>query len=271
MSEFNENLRPDEQLEPNAAPADSPAVQPEPAFQPEPVVESAAETPQEFPFTPPAIPQFIPDAPIKTKKVRAKKAGNTKSRAFSGKLIAMILCLSLLGGLIGGAISGSMLFLFSDQDDDDDDRKSIFENDKDTIKGEPNNGEDITTVVPEGQRDKVTIEKQPIDTSELKSVQQVYADNVDSIVGISTNYVTENWWGGKQEGGSAGSGVVYSADGYILTNHHVIEKAETITVHFHDGTSKPATLLGYDVNNDIAVLKAEATDLQPAIWVTPKS
>lgn len=203
------------------------------------------------------IPQFVYDAPVKPRKIRQKKSTGTANWSSPKKLIPLVLCLSLLGGLVGGVISSviyrnrqSSTCCYTEGSNNSIGNSSV-------IGG--------NAVVQEGNRDKVTIEKQPIDTSKQKSIQQVYADNVDSIVGISTNFVTENWWGGKQEGGSAGSGVVYSADGYILTNHHVIDKAESITVYFHNGTNMPATLIGYDETNDIAVLKVAATGLQPAI------
>lgn len=62
---------------------------------------------------------------------------------------------------------------------------------------------------------------------------------------------------------STGSGVIISADGYIVTNNHVIDRAETIEV-VHQRKTYKATLVGVDPNTDIAVLKIEATNL-PAI------
>jgi serine protease Do len=61
-----------------------------------------------------------------------------------------------------------------------------------------------------------------------------------------------------------GSGVVFSADGAILTNNHVIEDALTITVHLRDGRVLPGRLLGRDPDTDLAVVKVDATGLVPA-------
>ena len=61
-----------------------------------------------------------------------------------------------------------------------------------------------------------------------------------------------------------GSGIVLHADGYVLTNNHVVEGAESITVTLDDGTSYPGRIVGRDSNPDIAVLKIEAAELQPA-------
>ena len=59
----------------------------------------------------------------------------------------------------------------------------------------------------------------------------------------------------------AGSGFIYSTDGYIITNHHVIEDSTKITVHFNDGTTADATLVGSDELTDIAVIKVDTEGL----------
>jgi Do/DeqQ family serine protease len=60
-----------------------------------------------------------------------------------------------------------------------------------------------------------------------------------------------------------GSGVIVRADGYILTNHHVIDGADSIKVELKDGGTFPATLVGSDAPSDLAVLKIDRTGLQP--------
>lgn len=57
-----------------------------------------------------------------------------------------------------------------------------------------------------------------------------------------------------------GSGVVFSKDGYVLTNNHVIDGAEKVEVVFDDGIKYPATVIGRDEHTDLAVLKIEAND-----------
>ena len=64
---------------------------------------------------------------------------------------------------------------------------------------------------------------------------------------------------------SLGSGVVLTADGYIITNNHVVSGASQVTVRTSDGTEYPATVVGADSKTDIAVLKIEATGLTPAV------
>ncbi|MBR6777107.1 MAG: trypsin-like peptidase domain-containing protein [Clostridia bacterium] len=68
----------------------------------------------------------------------------------------------------------------------------------------------------------------------------------------------------KSSGYTLGSGFVLSEDGYIATNHHVIEDADEITVQFYDGTEYEATLIGSDSITDLAVLRIEAKGLVPA-------
>ncbi len=63
---------------------------------------------------------------------------------------------------------------------------------------------------------------------------------------------------------SQGSGVILRKDGYILTNHHVVQGASAIKVRLKDGREFDAKLIGTDDRTDIAVLKVEATDLPPA-------
>ena len=60
-----------------------------------------------------------------------------------------------------------------------------------------------------------------------------------------------------------GSGVIVSPDGYIVTNAHVIEKSDEITVAFNDGRKSRARIVGTDPDSDLAVIKVEMTDLTP--------
>ncbi len=63
----------------------------------------------------------------------------------------------------------------------------------------------------------------------------------------------------------AGTGIVWSSDGIIVTSHHVIERNENITIGLKGGVTAPATLVGRDPNTDLAVLRVEA-DLTPPNW-----
>ena len=118
------------------------------------------------------------------------------------------------------------------------------------------------TTVNEGKRPTSVINTASIDTSKQMTAAEVYAKNVNSTVGITTQ-VTTNYWGYTTQSAASGSGFIYSSDGYILTNFHVIESASSIKVTLYDGTSYDAKLVGYDESNDIAVLKIDAKNLTP--------
>jgi S1-C subfamily serine protease len=67
------------------------------------------------------------------------------------------------------------------------------------------------------------------------------------------------------------TGIVWSADGVIVTAHHVVEQDENIQVGLPDGRTVAAILVGRDPSTDVAVLRAEATGLAPAQWAAPES
>lgn len=96
-------------------------------------------------------------------------------------------------------------------------------------------------------------------------VSDIVAKLRPSVVEIATESVTSgNSIFGQYISKGAGSGVIYSADGYIITNNHVIDGASSITVKTIDGTEYPATLIGTDPQTDIAIIKIDATNLTPA-------
>ena len=87
------------------------------------------------------------------------------------------------------------------------------------------------------------------------SLQEIYNKCIGSVVSITAS---------AQSGKSSGTGIVLSADGYLITNHHVIENAQVIAVQTSDDRQFQASIIGSDEASDLAVLKVDATDLQPA-------
>lgn len=178
-----------------------------------------------------------PPAPYVPEPVPPKKGRGI------GPLIAVALCCSLLGGAIG---AGAVTLL--DRDDDDQ---------------QGQDSQDQVTIL-EGVREDAVIDIVEVPTDEEMSAAQVYAANVGSTVGITTS-VTTNYWGYQSTSAASGSGSIISSDGYILTNFHVIEDSDSITVSTYDGEQYDASVVGYDESNDIAVLKVEAQGLRPVI------
>lgn len=97
---------------------------------------------------------------------------------------------------------------------------------------------------------------------DLLTPADVYAQNVNAVVAITTEGVTTNNWGQSTHFAASGSGFIITADGYIITNHHVIEDASSISVLLSSGESLSAELIGSDEENDVALLKVEKQNLQ---------
>ena len=86
----------------------------------------------------------------------------------------------------------------------------------------------------------------------------------DTVVEVYTEAVVYNRFYGEYITSGAGSGVILSQDGYIVTNNHVIDKATNIKVKTADGTEYEALLIAADEDTDLAVLKIDATNLHAA-------
>ena len=95
-----------------------------------------------------------------------------------------------------------------------------------------------------------------VESGKEMSAAQIYAENIDSVVTIQTEIITQSFFQ-QYVGGATGSGFVISDDGYILTNAHVIEGANSIKVTFESGDTFSATLVGTEEDNDLAVIKIE--------------
>jgi serine protease Do len=91
--------------------------------------------------------------------------------------------------------------------------------------------------------------------------QDVYENYVNAVVAISNEGTTTNVFGQVSSTASSGSGMIISEDGYILTNNHVVEDAQTLTVTMTSGEEYDATIIGTDSDNDVALIKIDATDL----------
>ena len=159
----------------------------------------------------------------------------------AGKIIAIVLVCSLLGGCLG---VGATLLLGN--------------------KRSGTTPAQSSTTVYVGERQTETVNTTRTDTSEQLTPREVYAQNVNSTVGITTS-ITTNYWGYQTTSAASGSGFILTEDGYILTNYHVIENSNSVQVTTYDNTAYSASIVGYDESNDIAVLKIDATGLTPVV------
>lgn len=104
-------------------------------------------------------------------------------------------------------------------------------------------------------------------TSSKKDASAIAKKMTDSVVAITTEAMTtSNFWFGSQVVSGAGSGVIMSSDGYIITNAHVVNGASTIKVTTSDEKTYTAKLVGKYTQGDIAVIKINATGLSAATF-----
>ena len=174
-------------------------------------------------------------------------APKAKKTVKLGAVIAIALCCSILGGVLGagGVMLGNRLFK----------KEAGFSGDSSV---------EVVNMV-EGARKNAAVKVGAVDTSEKMTPAEVYAANVNSTVGITTSITTTNFWGYQSSAAASGSGFIISDDGYIITNYHVIENSDSVTVTLYSGETYEAEIIGYDESNDLAVLKIESESLTPVI------
>ena len=119
------------------------------------------------------------------------------------------------------------------------------------------------TTIQQSDRTAQEVTVKQVSGQTLMSPAEVYASTVNSVVSINCSSVSTNIFGQSVESASSGSGFVITQDGYIVTNHHVISGASSVKVTMYDGSEYPATVVGSDSDYDVAVLKIDATGLQP--------
>lgn len=184
-----------------------------------------------------------PREPMQDFQASSQPQKQKKKKNHAGEVIALALCCSLLGGIVGAG--GVVLAQNLGKAPTEDRRGSV-------------------SAMVESSRKTSQLQVAQVDTGKEMTAAEVYAANVHSTVGITTS-ITTNYWGFQTTSAASGSGFIISDDGYILTNYHVIEDSNSITVTMYDGSVYDAELIGYDQSNDIAVLKIEATGLTPVV------
>ena len=103
-------------------------------------------------------------------------------------------------------------------------------------------------------------------SDESLSYKSIIEKTQDSVVSITTESLTNDMWMQNYVTQGAGSGVIIQSDGYIITCEHVISGARKITVTLRDGKEYEAEIIGADADNDIAVIKIDAKNLQEATY-----
>ncbi len=186
-----------------------------------------------------------------TPKAEGKHAGKKKNKGL--KVFAGIMCAILCVGVVSLAGYGTYALVSNQQDQ---------QSAEATAEGTDERNQSSTTLVL-NDKPSTSNSSASVDLSEGELTITERAEKVlPSTVGI-VSYIQnqQSIFGGEQ---SQGSGIIISADGYIVTNEHVISGATSIKVVLQDDSEYNATLVGSDERTDLAVLKIDATGLTPA-------
>jgi serine protease Do len=100
----------------------------------------------------------------------------------------------------------------------------------------------------------------------LPDFRPVVTKVMPSVVSITTEIVTSDFFGNQYMESAAGSGILIDDKGYVATNNHVVEDAQSVHVELVDGRTFPANIVGTDPLSDLAVIKIDAPDLPYAYW-----
>ncbi len=97
-----------------------------------------------------------------------------------------------------------------------------------------------------------------------QAISQIANRVTPSVANIRVRVRQEDIFGNETFADGVGSGVIFSEEGYIITNSHLVDQAVDLLVRFHDGSEHPAELVGADANTDVAVIKIDAGGLTAA-------
>lgn len=100
----------------------------------------------------------------------------------------------------------------------------------------------------------------------LPDFRPVVSMVMPSVVSVTTESITSDFFGRQYTESHAGSGIIIDDKGYIATNNHVVEDAQNIHAELADGRTFPAEIVGLDPLSDLAVIKVDAVDLPYAYW-----
>ena len=119
------------------------------------------------------------------------------------------------------------------------------------------------TTIQQSDRQPVTVQAKKVDGQTKMDPATVYASVVNSAVSINCSATSTNIFGQQTQTASSGSGFIITEDGYVVTNYHVVSGATSVQVTLYNGDTYDATVIGGDSDYDVAVLKIEASGLQP--------
>lgn len=206
---------------------------------PQPEPETAYTAPQTDNGAGGATPPVHPVQPQDAQPPKKKKKFNGKRVARSAVALVLAAAMGFAGGFVGAKFGGS--------------GKVVIQQVAPSSTADSASGSDSSITAASSSGSSLTTEQ----------VADLVSPSVVVITTEQVVYSQWSWYGQNQVESGAGSGVIISSDGYILTCAHVVDGASTITVTIGD-KDYTATLVGEDTTSDIAVIKIVADGLTPA-------
>ena len=206
---------------------------------PQPEPETAYTAPQTGNGAGGATPPVHPVQPQDAQPPKKKKKFNGKRVARSAVALVLAAAMGFAGGFVGAKFGGS--------------GKVVIQQVAPSSTADSASGSDNSITAASSSGSSLTTEQ----------VADLVSPSVVVITTEQVVYSQWSWYGQNQVESGAGSGVIISSDGYILTCAHVVDGASTITVTIGD-KDYTATLVGEDTTSDIAVIKIDADGLTPA-------
>ena len=206
---------------------------------PQPEPETAYTVPQTDNGAGGATPPVHPVQPQDAQPPKKKKKFNGKRVARSAVALVLAAAMGFAGGFVGAKFGGS--------------GKVVIQQVAPSSTADSASGSDSSITAASSSGSSLTTEQ----------VADLVSPSVVVITTEQVVYSQWSWYGQNQVESGAGSGVIISSDGYILTCAHVVDGASTITVTIGD-KDYTATLVGEDTTSDIAVIKIDADGLTPA-------
>ena len=206
---------------------------------PQPEPETAYTAPQTDNGAGGATPPVHPVQPQDAQPPKKKKKFNGKRVARSAVALVLAAAMGFAGGFVGAKFGGS--------------GKVVIQQVAPSSTADSASGSDNSITAASSSGSSLTTEQ----------VADLVSPSVVVITTEQVVYSQWSWYGQNQVESGAGSGVIISSDGYILTWAHVVDGASTITVTIGD-KDYTATLVGEDTTSDIAVIKIDADGLTPA-------
>ena len=206
---------------------------------PQPEPETAYTAPQTDNGAGGATPPVHPVQPQEAQPPKKKKKFNGKRVARSAVALVLAAAMGFAGGFVGAKFGGS--------------GKVVIQQVAPSSTADSASGSDSSITAASSSGSSLTTEQ----------VADLVSPSVVVITTEQVVYSQWSWYGQNQVESGAGSGVIISSDGYILTCAHVVDGASNITVTIND-KDYTATLVGEDTTSDIAVIKIDANGLTPA-------